>query len=146
MKSEPEVYGLPDLKRDRKTIWDGVRNYQARNFLREMQAGDLAFFYHSNVQPPGIAGLMQIVQPNVIDPSQFEASSNYYDAKSTPDQPRWQTVEVEYAETFPEFISLETLRQQFTPDELWVVRPGNRLSVMPVSALAAQKLLKLAKP
>jgi predicted RNA-binding protein with PUA-like domain len=145
MKSEPEVYGLPDLKRDRSTIWDGVRNYQARNFLREMQAGDLAFFYHSNTQPPGIAGLMEIAQPNLIDPTQFEAASKYYDAKSTPENPRWQTVKVEYAETFPSLIRLEVLRQQFSPDELWVVRSGNRLSVMPVPEPVAQKLLAIGR-
>ncbi len=145
MKSEPEVYSLQDLQRDRFTIWDGVRNYQARNFLREMQVGDLAFFYHSNIQPPGIAGLMQIAQPNLIDPTQFEASSKYYDAKSTPEKPRWQTVKVEYVERFPSLISLDALRQMFSADELWVVRPGNRLSVMPVAEAPAQKLLAIGR-
>ena len=145
MKSEPAVYGLQDLQRDWSTLWDGVRNYQARNCLREMQVGDLAFFYHSNIQPPGIAGLMQICQSNVIDPTQFETSSKYYDAKSTLDKPRWQTVKVEYAETFPTFISLDALRQQFSPDELWVVRSGNRLSVMPVLEPVAQTLLAIGR-
>jgi predicted RNA-binding protein with PUA-like domain len=145
MKSEPAVYGLQDLQRDQFTLWDGVRNYQARNFLRDMQVGDLAFFYHSNVQPPGIAGLMQICEPNVIDPTQFDTSSKYYDAKSTPDQPRWQTVKVEYVETFPTFMTLESLRQQFSADQLWVVRSGNRLSVMPVLELAAHTLLRIGR-
>jgi len=145
MKSEPEVYSLQDLQRDRSTVWDGVRNYQARNFLRDMQIGDLAFFYHSNTQPPGIAGLMQICQPDLIDPTQFDASSKYYDAKSTPEKPRWQTVKVEYVETFPTLIALDSLRQQFSPDELWVVRPGNRLSVMPVPVPVAQRLLTLGR-
>lgn len=145
MKSEPEVYGIQDLARDQKTIWDGVRNYQARNFLREMQVGDLAFFYHSNATPPGIAGLMQIVQPNLDDPTQFDPKSKYYDAKSTQAAPRWQTVQVEYVEEFPHLIALDTLRQQFTSDELWVVRQGNRLSVMPVDPSVAEKILAIAR-
>jgi predicted RNA-binding protein with PUA-like domain len=145
MKSEPEVYGLSDLSRDRKTIWDGVRNYQARNFLREMQLGDLAFFYHSNTVPPGIVGLMQISQTSLDDPTQFDAKSKYYDAKSMPEKPRWQTVKVEYVETFPQIITLDTLRQLFTPDQLWVVRQGNRLSVMPVPESVAEKLLAIGR-
>jgi len=145
MKSEPDVYGIDDLKRDRETIWDGVRNYQARNFLRSMEVGDRAFFYHSNTSPPGIVGLMTVSQPEVVDPTQFDPKSKYYDPKSTEAAPRWQTVKVEYAETFPELISLETLRQQFSPDDLWVVRNGNRLSVMPVPDAIAQKIIELAK-
>jgi len=145
MKSEPDVYGIDDLKRDRETIWDGVRNYQARNFLRSMEVGDRAFFYHSNTTPPGIVGLMTVSQPEVVDPTQFDPKSKYYDPKSTEAAPRWQTVKVEYAETFPAIISLETLRQQFSPDDLWVVRNGNRLSVMPVPDAIAQKIIELAK-
>jgi predicted RNA-binding protein with PUA-like domain len=143
MKSEPEVYGIADLKRDRQTLWDGVRNYQARNFLRSMQPGDIAFFYHSNITPPGIAGLMKIVEAGLADPAQFDPTSQYYDAKSTPDSPRWQTVRVEFVEELPHLVSLDTLRQEFTPEDLWVVRQGNRLSVMPVPAEVAQRLLSL---
>lgn len=143
MKSEPEVYSIADLERDRQTIWDGVRNYQARNYLRSMQPGDLAFFYHSNATPPGIVGLMQIAQPNVVDPTQFDPNSKYYDAKSTQAAPRWQTVIVEFEQCFPAMITLDTLRQTFSPDELWVVRQGNRLSVMPVSEAIAQKILAM---
>lgn len=145
MKSEPEVYSLQNLANDRRTIWDGVRNYQARNFLKSMQVGDLAFFYHSNTTPPGIAGLMKVVQPNLDDPTQFDPGSKYYDAKSTKDKPRWQTVQVEYVETFPCFISLEDLRQTFSPDDLWVVRQGNRLSVMPVPEAVAEKILQMGQ-
>lgn len=143
MKSEPNVYGIKDLERDKQTLWDGVRNYQARNFLREMQSGDLAFFYHSNTEPPGIVGLMQIVQVGINDPTQFDPSSMYYDPKSTADNPRWQTVIVKYMQRFPTLVSLESLRQTFTPDELWVVRPGNRLSVMPVAQAIAEKILEM---
>lgn len=145
MKSEPEVYSLQNLAADQRTVWDGVRNYQARNFLKSMQVGDLAFFYHSNTTPPGIVGLMQIVQPDLDDPTQFDPNSKYYDAKSTPDKPRWQTVQVEYVETFACQLSLEELRQTFSPDELWVVRQGNRLSVMPVPETVAAKILTMGR-
>lgn len=145
MKSEPDVYSIADLQRDRETLWDGVRNYQARNFLKSMQPGDLAFFYHSNTTPPGIAGLMQVAQPHVVDPTQFDAKSKYYDPKSPPDNPRWHTVTVAYVETFPQVIPLETLRQTFAPDDLWVVRQGNRLSVMPVPTEIAEKILTMGQ-
>lgn len=145
IKSEPEVYGLQNLADDRTTIWDGVRNYQARNFLREMQIGDLAFFYHSNTTPLGIAGLIQVVQADINDPTQFDPTSKYYDPKSTPSSPRWQTVQVEFVEAFSEFVSLDALRQKFSPDDLWVVRPGNRLSVMPVPERIAEQILAIGR-
>ncbi|MBW4460971.1 MAG: EVE domain-containing protein [Nodosilinea sp. WJT8-NPBG4] len=141
MKSEPDVYSIEDLEHDRTEIWDGVRNYQARNFLNSMALGDMAFFYHSNIKPPGIVGLMKVVETNVIDPSQFDPASKYYDPKSSKDKPRWHTVKVGYLETFKTAISLEELRKIFSPEELWVVRPGNRLSVMPVGDAVAEKLL-----
>ncbi|MBE9223987.1 EVE domain-containing protein [Phormidium sp. LEGE 05292] len=141
MKSEPNVYSITDLQRDRQTIWDGVRNYQARNFLRQMNPGDLAFFYHSNSNPPGIVGLMRVIKNNIADPTQFDANSKYYDPKSTPDSPRWQTVIVEFKEVFPEVISLEKLKQKFNDDELLIVKKGNRLSVIPVSETVAKNIL-----
>lgn len=145
MKSEPDVYSIDDLKTDEKDIWDGVRNYQARNFLREMEVGDLAFFYHSNTKPPGIAGLMRILRADVVDPTQFDQSSKYYDPKSNPDEPRWQTVEVGFVETFSQYLSLDMLRQNFEPDDLLILRRGNRLSVVPVEDTTAKKILTLAK-
>ena len=141
MKSEPQVYSIADLERDRQTIWDGVRNYQARNFLRQMRSPDLVFFYHSNTTPPGIVGLMRVVTPEVVDPTQFEPNSKYYDPKSSPQSPRWYTVQVEFVATFPQAISLEILKQEFNAEELLVVRPGNRLSVMPVAEKVAKKIL-----
>jgi predicted RNA-binding protein with PUA-like domain len=146
MKSEPDVYGITDLERDRQTLWDGVRNYQARNFLRSMQPGDLAFFYHSNTTPPGIIGLMKIVETHVVDPTQFDAANQYYDAKSQPEAPRWQTVKVEFVAALPALITLDTLREKFSPDELLVVRPGNRLSVLPVETAIAEQILALSQP
>jgi predicted RNA-binding protein with PUA-like domain len=145
MKSEPDAYSITDLERDQETIWDGVRNYQARNFLRSMQPGDLAFFYHSNMTPPGIVGLMRVIKPGLDDPSQFDPSSKYYDPKSPKDNPRWQTVRVEFVEQFPNLVTLDTLRQTFTPDELLVVRQGSRLSVMPVAEAVATKILHMAR-
>jgi predicted RNA-binding protein with PUA-like domain len=143
IKSEPDVYSITDLERDREAIWDGVRNYQARNFLRQMQVGDLIFFYHSNAKPPGIVGLARVVQDPIPDPTQFETDSPYYDPKSTPEAPRWQTVKLAYVEAFPQIVSLPTLKQEFTPEDLLVVKSGNRLSVMPVSAVTAEKIRTL---
>lgn len=141
MKSEPDVYSIEDLERDRIEVWDGVRNYQARNFLNSMALGDRAFFYHSNAKPPKIVGLMEVVEINVIDPTQFDPVSKYYDPQSSKEKPRWHTVTVGYLETFKTAISLDELRKTFSPKELWVVRQGNRLSVMPVESTVAEKLL-----
>lgn len=143
IKSEPDVYSIDDLQSDRQTIWDGVRNYQARNFLRQMNQDDFGFFYHSNVSPPGIVGLVKIVESNIIDPTQFAPDSPYYDPKSSLNSPRWWGVKVEFVEAFTKMISLELLKQKFSPDELWVIRKGNRLSVTPVELEIAQKILLL---
>jgi predicted RNA-binding protein with PUA-like domain len=143
MKSEPLVYSIADLQRQSETIWDGVRNYQARNYLRQMLPGDLAFFYHSNTNPPGIVGLMRVVKTGIADPTQFEPKSKYFDPKSSPESPRWQTVVVEFVETFDDAISLSTLREKFPPEELMVVRPGNRLSVIPVPEAVAMKIQEM---
>jgi predicted RNA-binding protein with PUA-like domain len=145
MKSEPDVYSIADLEKDPTEVWDGVRNYQARNFLREMAVGDLAFFYHSNTKPPGIVGLMKIIEADIVDPTQFDESNKYYDPKSDPGAPRWRTVKVGYAETFKEQITLDTLKATFSPEELLVVKRGNRLSVMPVDEAIALKLLDMGR-
>jgi len=143
MKSEPSVYSIWDLQREGQTLWDGVRNYQARNYLKAMQPGDRAFFYHSNANPPGIAGLMEIVETQVVDPSQFDPTSPYYDPKSTPAAPRWYTVRVQFVAAFERLIPLDQLRATFTPAELEVVRRGTRLSVIPVPQVVAERLLEL---
>ncbi|WP_392480410.1 EVE domain-containing protein [Nostoc sp. C110] len=143
MKSEPEAYSIADLQQQSQTIWDGVRNYQARNFLRQMEEGDLAFFYHSNANPPGIAGLMRVVKKDIADPTQFEQESKYYDPKSTFESPRWQTVVVEFVETFSNPILLSILKEKFSDEDLMLVRQGNRLSVMPVPEAVALKILTM---
>ncbi|MGB2924837.1 MAG: EVE domain-containing protein [Limnothrix sp.] len=144
IKSEPHDYSLADLKTDDQAIWDGVRNYQARNFLREMQVGDRLFYYHSNTKPPGIVGLAVVTQANIVDPTQFDSDHKYFDPKSTPNKPRWQTVKIGYEKTFTDIVTLAQLKAQFSPDEFAVVRRGNRLSVMPVPADVAEQLFKLA--
>ncbi|PZA08255.1 MULTISPECIES: EVE domain-containing protein [unclassified Meiothermus] len=146
LKSEPEVYSIHDLARQKTTVWDGVRNYQARNFLRAMQVGDLAFFYHSNTASPGIAGLCRVIESEVVDPTQFDPRSDYFDPRSRPDHPRWWTVRVEFVQAFANVLGLEVLRAHFSPEELWTLRRGNRLSVMPVGEAVAQRILALAKP
>lgn len=143
MKSEPTTYSIYHLKKDQVTIWDGVRNYQARNFLRQMDIGDRIFFYHSNAELIGIVGLAEVVATEIDDPTQFEPQSKYYDPKSSPAAPRWQTVKIKFLEIFPQMISLATLKQEFTPEELGVVKTGNRLSVMPISIASAEKIKTL---
>ncbi len=139
LKSEPEVYSIEDLKREGRALWDGVRNYQARNYLTQMQEGDLCFFYHSRSVPPGIAGLCRVVRTLLPDPTQFDPQSPYFDPKATPERPRWFTVEVEFLEAWP-LIPLEALKALFPKDHPLVKR-GNRLSVMPVPPEVAEALI-----
>ena len=146
MKSEPDVYGIDHLEREGTTLWDGIRNYQARNYMRTMAIGDRAFFYHSNAKPPGIIGLMEVVETGLVDPSQFDPGSKYFDAASKPDAPRWDCVRLRFLERFEGLLSLEQLRQHFSADDLPVVRQGNRLSVMPVPEASALKLLEMLRP
>lgn len=141
IKSEPNVYSIEQMQQEKTCIWDGIRNYQARNFLLKMTRGDLAFFYHSNTKYPGITGLVQVIESEIIDPTQFDVNSEYYDPKSTPVNPRWQTVRVEFVKKFPSIITLAQLKQEFTPDDLLLVRRGNRLSVMPVADEIADQIM-----
>ncbi len=143
MKSEPEAYSIDDLAREGSTIWDGIRNYQARNFMRAMHIGDRAFFYHSNTSPPGIVGLMEVGELALVDPSQFDPASKYFDPRSKPDAPRWDCVRLRYLRTFPQVLALDALRASFADSELAVVRRGNRLSILPVSESSARRLYGL---
>lgn len=146
MKSEPDAYSLDDLAREGTTLWDGIRNYQARNFMRTMQAGDRAFFYHSNAKPPGIVGLMEVIETGLTDPSQFDPGSKYFDPASSRDAPRWDCARLRYVGRFAELLSLEQLRNQYSEDELSVVRRGNRLSILPVLDSTAERLLNSLGP
>ena len=135
MKSEPDVFGIEDLvKRPDKTEpWDGVRNYQARNMMRDdMKKGDLAFLYHSNCKEPGIAGIMKIVREGYPDHTAFEAKEKYFDPKSDPDKPRWYMVDVRHVRTLKRIITLTELKTHDELSGLPLVRRGNRLSVMPI--------------
>lgn len=144
-KSEPDAYGIDHLAAGRTTVWDGVRNYQARNYLRSAEVGDAVLFYHSNSKPPGIAGLARVIAARIPDPSQFDPDSKYFDPKSNAADPRWITVEVEFVEKFPTYLPLDMLRERFSGDELIVVRTGSRLSVMPVDIAVAQRLVAMAR-
>lgn len=133
MKTEPNTYSIADLKRDKKTGWDGIRNYQARNFMRDqMQVGDLVLFYHSNAEPPGVAGLAKVSKTGLTDPSQFDSQSKYFDPTSNPQNPRWIMVQLAYVETFKQFVALPELRQQPELAGLMLLQKGSRLSVQPV--------------
>lgn len=146
LKSEPDTFSIDHLResKGKTTVWDGVRNFQARNTMLASQVGDLAFFYHSNAKPPGIAGLAKVVAVNVVDPTQFDETSHYHDPTSPRDNPRWLTISVKYVEKFKRLISLDELRETFTPDDLIILRKGSRLSVTPVDDAVAVRLLELA--
>ncbi len=145
LKSEPDAFSIDDLKKAKTTIWDGIRSYQARNYLLSAHVGDLAFFYHSNAKPPGIVGLARIVAINVVDPTQFDTESHYYDPKSKREDPTWHTVTVKFVEKFPNFLPLDELRESFSADDLMVVRKGLRLSVTPVPEDIAATILDMAR-
>jgi len=136
MKSEPDVFGIDDLKArpQRSEHWDGVRNYQARNMMRdEMKKGDLAFFYHSNCKEPGIVGIMEIVREAYPDDSSWNPNSPYYDSKSTPSNPRWFMVDVRYRRKTRRCITLQELKGHPELEALALLRRGNRLSIMPIT-------------
>jgi len=146
MKSEPDVYGIQHLQKEGTTLWDGIRNYEARNFMRSMSIGDRAFFYHSNAKPPGIVGMMEVIETGITDPSQFDSENKYFDPKSKPEAPRWDCVRLKYVGTFGSLLSLDALREQFSVEDLPVVRQGNRLSILPVPEASAERLLALLGP
>ena len=145
MKSEPLTFSIWDLKKKKKEPWDGVRNYQARNFMKDMKKGDLAFFYHSNCTPPGIVGIMEVVTESYPDFTSFDKKSQYYDPKSTTDKPRWFMVDVKYKMEFKNIISLESLKEEKVLQDLPLIRKGNRLSIMPVLEKHWKKILKMSQ-
>lgn len=133
IKSEPDVFSLADLGRVGREPWTGVRNYQARNFLwRGMRVGDMALFYHSNATPPGVAGVARVASEAYPDPTQWDPGSEYFDPKSTEDNPRWWLVDFGFVAEFPRYVTLERMRLDPALEGMWVLRRGNRLSVTPV--------------
>lgn len=135
MKSEPSAYSLDDLQRDGTTPWDGVRNYQARNFMRDqMQVGDSVLFYHSNAKPPGVAGLARVVSAAYPDATAWQPDHKHFDSRSTPDNPVWFLVDVAYVAHFRQFVNLDQIRQHPELQAMLVIQKGSRLSIQPVTA------------
>ena len=145
MKSEPEDFSITDLAKVKRDAWTGVRNYQARNHMRTMTAGDLVIFYHSSAEPPGAAGLAKVTRTGLVDETQFDKKSEYYDEASTKQAPRWDCVEIAHAETFPTLVPLDALRAEPALKDMLLLKRGMRLSVQPVSATEFKTVLALAK-
>jgi predicted RNA-binding protein with PUA-like domain len=144
-KTEPDAFSIADLERVKREEWSGVRSYQARNLMREMKLGDLGFFYHSSVSPPGIVGICKVVAEAHPDSTQFDRKSEYHDGSSSPANPKWWCVDVGFVEAFPRMITLEELRA--IPDLAYMplLRRGQRLSVQPVNELEWQAIVALVR-
>jgi len=147
MKSEPGVFSIDDLAKSPKqtTCWDGVRNYQARNFMRDMAVGDQVFFYHSNADPPAIVGIAEIVRTAYPDATQFDKRSHHYDPSSRPADPRWQMVDITFREKFAAGLSLDRLREEPKLKQMALLQKGSRLSVQPVTEFEWSVIVKLAR-
>ena len=145
MKSEPDEFSIDDLERVGTEPWTGVRNYQARNFMRDgMKVGDRILFYHSNTRVPGVAGIAEVASSAYPDPTQFDPAGDYHDPKASREEPRWMMVDVRFVEKFDDVVSLEAIKavaDEF--DEFALVRRGNRLSVMPVAARHYKRILAM---
>lgn len=143
MKSEPETYSIDDLERDGRTHWDGVRNFKARNYMRAMKVGDEVLFYHSSANPPGVVGIARVCREAYPDPAQFDRKSKYYDAKSSPDDPRWSMVDVEFVARAPETVGLPDIKAEKALADMELVRQG-RLSVQSVTKAQFERVKKMA--
>ena len=145
MKSEPEVFSIETLAKQKAALWDGVRNYQARNFMmKDMKVGDEVLFYHSNAEPTGVAGVARVVGPPEPDPSQFDKKSEYFDPKATREKPIWFCVKVGYVEKFPRIVSLDELKKAKALQEMLVIKRGQRLSIQPVQPKEFEFIRQLA--
>lgn len=146
VKSEPDVFSIDDLKSKKKSGWDGVRNYQARNYMRDdMKLGDLVLFYHSSCEIPGVAGLAVVSKTSHPDPSQFDTKSEYYDPKATKEAPRWFMVEVEFVKKFNHVVTLTDIKATKGLDKMPLVQKGSRLSINPVSNAEFKIITDLAQ-
>ncbi|MEM7588418.1 MAG: EVE domain-containing protein [Acidobacteriota bacterium] len=144
-KSEPDVYGIDDLAQDGTTYWDGVRNYQARNLMRDdMKEGDMVLYYHSRIKPMGVFGVARICRESYPDFTQFDESSKYYDPKATEDNPRWFMVDIEFVAKFDQPITLAELKADEALDGMKVTMKGQRLSVQPVEEQHFKHVCQLA--
>lgn len=146
MKSEPDVYGFDDLfaAPNQTDMWDGIRNYQARNFMRDsMRVGDKVLFYHSNTKPPGVVGIAEIASKPYTDPTQFDPKEKYYDPKSSEENPRWIVVDVKAIKKLASYVSLQAIKDDPQLANMRLVQKGNRLSIMPVEEKEFELILKL---
>jgi predicted RNA-binding protein with PUA-like domain len=145
MKSEPEVFSIDDLQRRGPSLWDGVRNYQARNFMmNDMHLGDEILFYHSSCEPPGVAGLAKVVALAEPDPTQFDKKSEYYDPKAKPDKPIWFCIRAQFVSKFRHLIPLEKLRAEKALKDMLLLKRGQRLSIQPVTPKEFAWVCKMA--
>ena len=145
VKSEPDDFSFTDLKRQGREPWTGVRNYQARNYMRDqMQPGDLVLFYHSNVNPTGIVGIAQVDSKSYTDPTQFNSKSDYFDPTSTTTNPRWQLVDLIYKESLPRMVTLAEIKADPLLRLMVVAKQGTRLSITPVAPEHFQRIHELA--
>lgn len=145
MKCEPGAYAIDDLERDGSTSWEGVRNFQARNYLREMKAGDRVLFYASNAEPSGVTGLAEVSREAYADQFALRKGHKYHDPKSTPENPIWYMVDIRFVEKFPEIVSLAKLKETPGLEEMGVLRKGNRLSIQPVTKREYDIVVKLGR-
>jgi predicted RNA-binding protein with PUA-like domain len=145
MKTEPDVFSIDDLKKNKTTLWEGVRNYQARNHLMAMKPGDEVLFYHSSAEVIGVAGTAVISKAAVADPAQFDKKSEYYEPAATKEKPRWFCPEVKFSEKFKNVVTLDEIKNDPALSEMLVIRKGQRLSVQPVEKKDFDHILKLAK-
>lgn len=146
MKSEPNTYSIEDLQKEGVTHWEGVRNYQARNFMRDdMKIGDQVLFYHSNATPPGIVGLAEVCKEAYPDHFAYDPKSAYFDSKSKKDSPRWMMVDVKFCEKFDQIISLDQLKRISGLQTMLVIKKGMRLSIQPVEKEHYSIIVNLAR-
>jgi predicted RNA-binding protein with PUA-like domain len=133
IKSEPDAFSIDDLKRLQQSPWDGVRNYQARNFIKDMKKNDLIFFYHSSCKPAGIVGTVKVCKESYPDHTSWDRNSHYFDKNSTPENPKWYMVDVEFVEKWPEILTLAEIKASPELQDTLLTKKGNRLSVMPIT-------------
>ncbi len=145
LKTEPTSYSIDDLRRDRKVAWEGVRNYQARNFMQEMEVGDLVLLYHSSTEPLGVFGVAKVVAPAHADESQFKRTDSHFDPKSTKQKPRWQCVDIGFLEKFRAPMLLSAIKSEPALRGMALLAPGSRLSVQPVEKKHFDHIRKAAR-
>ena len=146
MKTEPDVFSIDDLKKKKRNSWDGVRNFQARNYMRDgMKLGDEILFYHSSTIPPGVAGIARVCRESYPDFTSWDPKSEYFDPRSTPTNPLWMMVDVEFVAKFSTFVPLERLRDTPALRSMLVIKRGMRLSVQPVTAAEFEKVRQLGE-